>query len=120
MTGPTTALRLSAIWKRAEGRLLAVTSHSGAQVGSRKPVIQGGPAGEILSWSPGSGYGRLPEVTNGFFVEAKHEKPALSIGQLWRNPKGGSGSGVPVRAAGKQSSEQRVRPAVTRGQLHLV
>lgn len=41
-----------------------------------------------------SARGRLPEITNGCFVEAKHEKPALSIGQLWRNPKGGSGSGL--------------------------
>jgi len=43
--------------------------------------------------SPLPGTGRLPEATNGCFVEAKHEKPALSNGQLWRNPKVGSGSG---------------------------
>jgi hypothetical protein len=36
--------------------------------------------------------GRLPEVTNGCLVEAKREKPALSNGPLWRNPKVGSGS----------------------------
>ena len=39
-----------------------------------------------------SAIGRLPEVTNGRFVEAKLEKPALSIGQLWRSPTGGFGS----------------------------
>jgi hypothetical protein len=32
---------------------------------------------------------------------------------------GGSGSVPPVRAAGEQSSEQRDRPAATRGQLYL-
>jgi hypothetical protein len=37
-------------------------------------------------------HGRLPEVTNGRFVEAKLEKPALSVGQLWRRPTGGYGS----------------------------
>jgi hypothetical protein len=38
-----------------------------------------------------SAVGRLTEVTNGRFVEAKHEEPALSIGQLWRSPTGGYG-----------------------------
>jgi hypothetical protein len=32
------------------------------------------------------------EVTNGRFVEAKLEKPALGIGQLWRSLTGGYGS----------------------------
>jgi hypothetical protein len=36
-----------------------------------------------------SAVARLTEVTNGRFVEAKHEEPALSIGQLWRSPTGG-------------------------------
>jgi len=43
--------------------------------------------------------GRLPEVTNACFVEAKHEKPALSIGQLWRTPKVGSGSASDSRVS---------------------
>lgn len=37
---------------------LAGTSQSGVQVGRPKPVIQGGPAREIESGSPGAGYGR--------------------------------------------------------------
>jgi hypothetical protein len=40
---------------------VAGTSQSGVQVGRRKPVIQGGPAGEVLSGSPGAGYGRERE-----------------------------------------------------------
>ena len=35
-----------------------------------------------------TGSGRVCEVTNGRFVEAKLEKSALSIGQLWRSPTG--------------------------------
>jgi hypothetical protein len=38
------------------------------------------------------GIGRVPEVTNGRFVDAKHEKPGLRVGQLWRNPTGEYGS----------------------------
>lgn len=38
--------------------LLAGTSQSGVQVGRHKPVIQGGPAGKILSRSPRAGLGR--------------------------------------------------------------
>ena len=40
-----------------------------------------------------TGCGRVCEVTNGRFVEAKLEKSALSIGQLWRSLTGGFGSG---------------------------
>lgn len=40
-------------------------------------------------------YGRLAEVTTGCYVGAKHEKSAVSVGQLWRNPMGGSGSIAP-------------------------
>ena len=62
--------------------------------------------------------GRLPEVTNGRFVEAKLEKPALSIGQLWRSPTGGYGSsrvpGVardrPLKWPGRQRRRQRPLP----------
>jgi hypothetical protein len=39
-----------------------------------------------------TGSGRLLEVTNGGFVDAKREKPRLSVGQLWGNPTGGFGS----------------------------
>jgi hypothetical protein len=39
------------------------------------------------------------EVTNGRFVEAKLEKPALGIGQLWRSLTGGYGSPAAGRAA---------------------
>ena len=51
------------IWSRREAagrkrRELAGTSQSEVQVGRRKPVIQGAPAGEILSGSPGAGIGR--------------------------------------------------------------
>ena len=37
---------------------MAGTSQSGVQVGRRKPVIEGAPDREILSGSPGAGYGR--------------------------------------------------------------
>jgi len=36
--------------------------------------------------------GRLPEVTVGCFVEAKHEKPRQSVGQLWSDLAGRFGS----------------------------
>ena len=45
-------------------RLMAGTSQSGAQVGRRKPVIQGGPAEKILSGSPRAGYGRDFQFTD--------------------------------------------------------
>lgn len=41
-------------------------------------------------WRP-TADGRLPKVTNGCFVEAKQEKPALSIEQLWSDRLGGWG-----------------------------
>jgi len=41
-----------------DGQVVAGTGQSGVQVGRRKPVIQGGPAGEILSGWPGAGFGR--------------------------------------------------------------
>ena len=46
----------------------------------------------MVASSTKTGYGRLPKVTNGRFVAAKLEKPALCIGQLWRSPKVGYGS----------------------------
>ena len=72
---------------------MAGTSQSGAQVGRRKPVIQGGPVWEILKESPGSGYGRVCEVTSGGFVEAKQEKRWLAIGPLWSDLADRNGSG---------------------------
>jgi len=81
---------------------MAGTGQSGVQVGRRKPVIQGGPAEESLSGSPRAGCGRLPEVTSGCFVEVKQEAPALSIGQLWSDPKGGCGSAATVRRQWEQ------------------
>ena len=50
---------------------MAETSQSGFQVGRRKPVIQDGPGGEVLSGSPGAGFDRVGEITNSRFVEAK-------------------------------------------------
>ena len=41
-----------------QGPLVAGTSQRGVQVGPRRPVIQGGPAGQIPSGSPGAGFGR--------------------------------------------------------------
>jgi hypothetical protein len=38
---------------------MAGTGQSGVQVGRRKPVIQGGPGGKILSRSPRAGFGRV-------------------------------------------------------------
>ena len=60
--------------------------------------------------------GRLPEVTNGFFVEANHEKPALSVGQLWSDPKGGSGSGAGTRSAPLKVSLRSKPPLARCGQ----
>ena len=40
----------------------------------------------------------VTSVTNGRFVAAKLEKPALCIGQLWRSPKVGYGSGAGTRS----------------------
>jgi len=57
--------------------------------------------------------GRLPEVTNGFFVEANHEKPALSVGQLWRDPKGGSGSTPGPRRSDAAALNPPVQRAAT-------
>jgi hypothetical protein len=36
--------------------------------------------------------GRLPMATKACFAEVKHEERALSIGQIWIDPKGGFGS----------------------------
>jgi len=47
---------------------MAGTSPSGAQVGRRKPVIQGGPAGKTLSGSPRAGYGRDLPVATGKYL----------------------------------------------------
>jgi hypothetical protein len=46
---------------RSGAPLMAGTSQSGVQVGRRKPVIQDGQAGEILSGSPVAGCGRQCE-----------------------------------------------------------
>ena len=54
-----------------DGPVVAGLSQGGVQVGRRKPVIQGGPAREILSESPSAGCGRVREVTNGSFGAAK-------------------------------------------------
>jgi len=59
-------------------------NHACAEDEAANIRAQGGPAI--------SAHGRLPEVTNGSFVDAKLEKPRLSVGQLWRNPTGGFGS----------------------------
>ena len=47
--------------------------------------------------------GRVCEVTNGRFVEAKLEKPALGIKQLWRSMTGGYGSIAPLRGFRERS-----------------
>ena len=52
-------------------------------------MIFGSPR-SCLPWA--TEVGRLPEDTNGRFVEAKVEKRAVSIGQLWRSPTGWYGS----------------------------
>ena len=60
---------------RREGRLVAGTGQSGAQVGRPKPVIQGGPGGEILSRSP-AGFGRVePECGSDSSPETCHSEP---------------------------------------------
>jgi hypothetical protein len=66
-----------------------------------------------------TGSGRLLEVTNGGFVDAKREKPRLSVGQLWGNPTGGFGSARDSRvsdlAAGKLTPNSSDRIADVRG-----
>ena len=61
-----------------------------------------------------TGSGRVCEVTNCRFVEAKLEKPALGIGQLWRSLTGGYGSfagpGPPRVARRKYISHLSFRP----------
>ena len=56
--------------------------------------------------SPTSADGRVCEVTNGRFAEAKLEKPALGIGQLRRSLTGGYGSAVTRRVEGEQSFDR--------------
>ena len=61
------------------------------------------PKRTLLHSTRRAAHGRLLEVTNGGFVDAKREKPRLSVGQLWGNPTGGFGSGAPVRGLRMQS-----------------
>ena len=49
-------------------QLMAGTRQSGVQVARRKTVIQGGPAGKILSWSRGAGFGRRPSPPTASFA----------------------------------------------------
>lgn len=85
--------------------LLAGLSQGGVQVGRRKPVIQGGPAREILSESPSAGCGRSCEVTNGSFVAAKlTEGPRASAAAS-----GKSGCPVRVGSSSWQDGEAAVR-----------
>lgn len=52
--------------------------------------------------------GRLPEVTVGCFVEAKHEKPRQSVGQLWSDLAGRFGSPCAGRARDLTAEELTV------------
>lgn len=72
-----------------------------------------------------TGTGRLPVTTNGCFVDAKHEKPALSVGQLWRSAVDGYGSAsdssVSDLTVGKLTAELSDRtpaPRVVAGDPH--
>ena len=60
-----------------EHRQLAETGQSGVQVGRRKPVVQGGPAGEILSGSPGAGLGRQAPRTGPMRPTAEQHIPVV-------------------------------------------
>ena len=75
---------------------MAGLSQGGVQVGRRKPVIQEGPAREILSESPSAGCGRSREVTNGSFVAAKLTEDPCAQRRLRGSPDAGSGSILPV------------------------
>lgn len=57
-----------------------------------------------------SASGRVCEITNGRFVEAKHEKRWLAVRLLRSKPAGRFGSGVPVRRR-RQRSFNRPRQA---------
>lgn len=62
--------------------------------------------------------GRVCEITNGSFVEAKQEKRWLAVRPLWSNPDDRIGSGSDGRplglTSGKLTSEVRCLEAVTR------
>ena len=66
-----------------------------------------------------TGSGRLLEATNGGFVDAKREKPRLTVGQLWGNSTGGFGSVSDSRVsdltAGKLPPKLSDRRADVRG-----
>jgi len=57
-----------------ERQELAESRQSRFQIARRKPVIQRSPERQIWTAPPTAGHGRLPEATNGCFVDAKHEK----------------------------------------------
>ena len=82
-----------------EHLLLAGTGQSGVQVGRRKPVIQGGPGGKILSRSPRAGFGRQRE-----YAEAPGSRPwrakalASNVGLLAWLRTDADGQYLPLRA----------------------
>jgi len=51
----------------------------------------------VVLRSPSSASGRVCEIPNGRFVEAKQENQWLDVRLLWSNPDGGFGSVPPVR-----------------------
>ena len=67
----------------------------GGQTTARLPRIREESQDVLLATcqSPAAAGRRVCEVTNGRFVEAKLEKPALGIEQLWRSLTGGYESG---------------------------
>ena len=57
----------------------------------------------VVLRSPSSASGRVCEIPNGRFVEAKQENQWLDVRLLWSNPDGGFGSAAPVRRHRMQS-----------------
>lgn len=55
-----------------------------------------------------SASGRVCEITNGRFVEAKHEKRWLAVRLLRSKPAGRFGREAPVRPSGQRSLDRRI------------
>jgi hypothetical protein len=65
-----------------------------------------------------TGIGRVCEITNGGFVEAKQENRWLAVRPLWSNPAGRYGSATSVDSRGLQPFDQSMLPAGAQNSLN--